>query len=224
MSGNVKKILALCLLLLVSDVIFAAESLFKVTLLRAAPGNLPVLIEQLKEENKALTRGRIIMRHSQGDHWDLMLLEPQEAGVVPGRHDYNGLVNFQDDFIVKSNDSWPALRKKAAASDLFHIEMFHAAVGKLPALLQQRQMENRYLTATQRKANSIFVTEFGSDVDCFTIGFHQDLQHFATDPDLPEAVFEQAAVAAGFKSRSTIGFRLRETILYHQDTLATNVR
>ena len=68
---------------------------------------------------------------------------------------------------------------------------------------------------------AIFETQFGSDTDVFTIVFYKDLKAFATDPDLPEAVFEKAAIDAGFKSRNDIGFYLRQFLVGHQDTLAT---
>ncbi len=210
-------------LLFACGVSFAAENLYKVTLLRASPGNLPILIEQLKQENQGLNNERVIMRHSQGDHWDLMLLAPTTKARAISKTDYNALVHFQHDFIASSGASWDSIKAKAEVSGLFHIEMFHAAQGRFEQLLQQRNMENQYLLATKRQANDIFITEFGSDVDCFTLGFYKDMQQFAASPDLDESVFEQAALAAGFKSRSDIGFLLREFIISHQDTLATRV-
>ena len=84
-------------------------------------------------------------------------------------------------------------------------------------------MENAYLTSTQRNANVIFETTFGSDVDSFTIGYYKDMPQFASMPDLPEQTFAKAATDAGFESRNTIGLYLRELILTHNDTLATRV-
>ena len=101
--------------------------------------------------------------------------------------------------------------------------MFHVANGKNQELLDQRRMENDYLTSTQRSANIIFKTTFGSDVDAFTIGFHKSIVSFATMPDLSDSVLEKAAVDAGFQSRGDIGLYLRSLIISHQDTLATKV-
>src|SRR5262245_55179971 len=46
------------------------EVLYKTTLLRAAPGRLLELVAAVKG------KAPWIFRHSQGDHWDLMLLAP----------------------------------------------------------------------------------------------------------------------------------------------------
>ena len=84
-------------------------------------------------------------------------------------------------------------------------------------------MENAYYNATEREGNIVFETTFGNDMDLFTIGFYKDLITFATDPDLPDEVFEKAATDAGFESRSSIGLYLRSLLATHNDTLATSV-
>lgn len=198
-----------------------AES-FQVTLLQAAPGNMPELITQVKQQRAAANGDLLIMRHSQGDHWDLMLMQPATLSTAQS-HDYSRLVHFQHDFLATSSVSWKEVQAIASESGLFHIEMFHAAAGKKEQLVKQRQMENAYYHATQRRGNDIFITAFGSDVDSFTIGYYRDLAHFASDPDLPAEQFEKAATDAGFTSRGDIGFYLRQLIISHHDTLATRV-
>ncbi len=199
-----------------------ASELYRITLLRAAPGNLPALIEQTKKYKHSVKGQLSIMRHSQGDQWDLMLFEP--AGKNPLQtQNFGDLADFQHSFLAESDTVWAQIKPQADVSNLFHIEMFHAVHGKSSELLKQRQMENKYLLATQRKANVIFKTTFGSDVDSFTIGYYKDLTAFAFMPDLPKEVFEKAATDAGFKARNDIGFYLRELILTHHDTLATRV-
>jgi hypothetical protein len=84
-------------------------------------------------------------------------------------------------------------------------------------------MENNYLVATQRPANLIFETVFGSDVDLFTLGIYPNLAAFAAEPELAPEVFEKAATDAGFRSRSDIGFYLRQFLVGHHDTLATQI-
>ena len=195
--------------------------LYRVTLLRSAPGGLASTINRAREYKMSVEGNVIIMRHSQGDHWDLMLLEP--AGDNPiNRLDWD--VAFQDDFLASSNWSWERVRDSAAVSGLFHIEMFQALPGKKDALLREREMENEYLEATGRNGNAIFVTRFGSDVDSFTVGFYPDMITYATDPDLSDEVYHKAATDAGFASRSDIGLFLRTLILGHNDTLASQVR
>lgn len=200
-----------------------AENLYRITLLRANPGLLPELIEVVRKQKASHNNEMVIMRHSQGDHWDLMLLSPVADNVI-SRFDYQQHVDFQHDFLASNPMNWKEVSKLSKDAGLFHIEMFQAARGQHKALLKERFMENEYLVATKRKANAVFVTQFGSDVDCFTIGFYPNLQAFAADPKLDEQVFEKAAKDAGFKSRSDIGFYLREFLVGHQDTLATQVR
>lgn len=200
----------------------SADELYRITLLRATPGSLATLIQQISEY-KAHHKGNVsIMRHSQGDHWDLMMLEP--AGKHPLKNrDFSTIADFQHSFLAKSKTSWNQIKLKADVSGLFHIEMFHALHGKAKELLKQREMENTYLTNTKRQPNFIFETTFGSDVDSFTIGYYKDMSQFASMPDLPDKVFSKAATDAGFKSRNDIGLYLRELIVSHHDTLATRV-
>lgn len=199
-----------------------ADQQYRVTLLRAAPGNLAQLIEKTSHYKAQQKNDVSIMRHSQGDHWDLMMLEP--AGKAPLKtQDFRAIADFQHSFLAKSRISWQQLKPKTTVSGLFHIEMFHAVHGKSQELLKQRAMENQYLTSTMRQANVIFETTFGSDVDSFTIGYYKDLTTFAHMPDLTNEVFSKAATNAGFKSRDDIGLYLRELIVSHHDTLATRV-
>ena len=220
----IKTLLIFTLLNLTIHSALASEaSLYQVSLLRAAPGQLPALIEQAKARKVQLKQQMLIMRHSQGDHWDLMLLMPA-THVLARPFSYQEKVDFQHDFLVTAAVDWPQIRAFADDAGLFHIEMFHAAKGAYAGLLHQRQMENNYLVATQRNANLVFETYFGSDVDMFTLGFYPDMQAFAAEPDLSDAVFEKAATDAGFKSRSDIGFYLRQFLVSHQDTLASQVK
>jgi len=216
-----KKLIVFLLLLLVSTYC-SSENYYQITLLRAAPGNLAQLINQAKEY-KTQKKGNIsIMRHSQGDHWDLMLLEPFKKNTYTSI-DFSSKADFQHEFIATSSVTWSEIKPMSDASGIFHIEMFHAVHGKSQELIKQRNMENKYLTLTKRRANIIFETSFGSDVDSFTIGYYKDMIAFASMPNLPSEVFSKAATDAGFKSRDDIGLYLRELILSHHDTIATQV-
>ncbi len=215
------KLIVITFALLLAPLAQAQES-YRVSLLRAAPGLLADLLEQVRQYKLDQQGQATIMRHSQGDHWDLMILEP--AGKSPLKHkQFSKVADFQHTFLAKSNSDWKTLKKLGETSGIFHIEMFHAMHGKSQELLKQRAMENKYLTTTQRQANVIFETTFGSDVDSFTIGYYPDLPAFASMPDLKAEVFAQAAIDAGFKSRDDIGLYLRALIVSHQDTLATRV-
>ena len=211
------------LLILIVTPIVHADSFYRITLLRAHPGQMPELIEDVKQQKRKQNDDMVIMRHSQGDHWDLMLVSPTQKNPIKS-HSYNNRVDFQHDFLARSDIGWASFKTTSKDTGLFHIEMFQAAKGQYDALLKQRFMENDYLEATQRNGNLVFETVFGSDVDLFTIGFYPDLKAFATDPDLKPEVFEKAAKDAGFKSRGDIGFYLRQFLVGHQDTLATQVK
>lgn len=199
-----------------------AQSLYRVTLLRAAPASFLPLLEETKKLRQQKNGDLIIMRHSQGDHWDIMLLDPAAKNPATELR-FTSDIAFQHTFLAQSTQSWKALRKSSEKHSLYHIEMFHAAPTKLFELIKQREMENAYYHATERDGNVIFTTTFGSDVDVFTVGFYKDFKTFATDPDLPADVYAKAATDAGFESRATIGIYLRTLMSSHKDTIATRV-
>jgi hypothetical protein len=197
------------------------ELLYRATLLRAAPGRLPDLV--------AAVKGRTpwIFRHSQGDHWDLMLLGPLgsysehfKGTVAPVASEE--LVAWQEDLFVRGPDL--AALPGFAEAGLLHIEMFHALAGKRAELLHQREMENAYLGATGQPQNAVFVRELGASWDAFTIGAYRSWRHYADAQDVPAGKDEAAARAAGFAGRSSIGPYLRTLIQDHHDTLAVPVR
>ncbi len=223
------------------------NTLYMVTTLRAAPGELAAMIEDLQGLASAgyyeMADRRIpwILRHSQGDHWDLMLVEPvgsypaffsearmnaaTQAAAAHGEtlSNINARTAFREE-VFAWGASPDILGEGFDTAGLYHIEMFNALPGRLDELVQQREMENAYLSATGQVPNWVFVSSIGSDVDTFTIGTHTSLQSFAATPDLPAETFEEAARDAGFESRGTIGFYLRSLISGHNDTLAVPVR
>lgn len=203
-----------------------------VTQYRAAPGKFPELLELVKSTDwDALETGApIFMRHSQGNHWDLMLLSApcRSSACVKSMQEFSTktkqLVDFEISFSAASKTTWADVKAQAGKAGLFHIEMFNAAAGKHAALQRQRRIENDYLARTGQTTNVIFDVQLGSDFDIFTIGFHESFESFAkAGPPSPEAA-EKAAVKAGFKNRADISFHLRELIVGHHDTLAVPVK
>ena len=194
------------------------DTLYRATLLRAAPGRLVELIAAVKG------KAPWIYRHSQGDHWDLMLLAPIDGSeaLKPPALAPEELVAWQEEELVRG----PGLAALPgfAEAGLAHIEMFHALAGKRAELLRQREMENAYLGATGQPQNAIFVRETGASWDLFTLGVYRNWRHYADAQDVPPEKDEAAARAAGFAARSAIGPYLRTLILDHHDTLATPVR
>ena len=221
--------------------------LYKTTLMRAAPGQLLELInilKQMKADGYYKKLGQdapYIMRHSQGDQWDLLLLQPMESyqvhfsakrsalnekhqnAVIKWKKAINANVIFKSDlFAYGPNVSLvgPAF----ADNDFYHVEMFSSLAGQHAPLIHERAMENDYLVRTKRKANMIFVGDAGNDFDNFTIGFHKSMQAFAVpNPTTPEET-EAAIVASGFPAGTDIGAYLRQFLNSHHDTLANAVR
>jgi hypothetical protein len=224
----------------------SGDYLYKVTSVRAAPGKLAALLDYyaaLKASGyyqKASARPPLIMRHSQGDHWDLLVVSPMEGwfdyysprrGELRAKADdaAKDILGRRADLVAFSEDVFaygPDIKDVAGAFDangFFHIEMFNAAPGKGGDLFRQRERENAYLAATGQVENMIFWVEAGGDVDVFTIGFHPSLEAFAAPSPASDDEKEAAAKAAGFKDRADISFYLRSLISGHHDTLATKV-
>lgn len=222
------------------------DYLYKVTTLRAAPGKLAELIDwyaAMKASGYYLAAGErtpILMRHSQGDQWDLLVITPMEGWYsyyMPRRGElrneaekkFRGLPGADDGLVAYAEDlfAWGPefadLTREIEGKQLFHIEMFAALAGKRGELYRQRRMENEYLASTGQAANMIFSVEAGGDVDVFTIGAHENLATFAAPAPASDEEKEAAAKAAGFKDRADISFLLRRLINSHHDTLATSV-
>jgi hypothetical protein len=213
-----------------------------VTLVQAAPGKLTELIDLNKTRfadlKSAGDEPPLSMRHSQGDHWDLMVLYPMESYT-----DY-----YQSERIAKrrradaktakqiANDvAWQEdlfaygpplaeLRKSFSDGGLFHVEMFISLPGMFADLYKEREMENAYSKAIHEPENFIFVRDQGAAWDLFTIGVFRDLKNYAQSADVPAKDQEAAAKAAGFQSPSDIGPYLRRFIREHHDTLAVAVK
>lgn len=232
-------ILALCA---ASTRAAAPSYLYKTTLVQAAPGRLLDLIELhkalLTEYRKAGDEQPLMMRHSQGDRWDLLLLIPMKSYadyysservskrqqiLRESQDKLDTLIAWQEDVFVYG----PPLadtQKAFASSAFFHVEMFDALSGKQHELFKEREMENVYVKALKRPENLIFVRDQGAAWDLFTIGTFRDLKHFAESAGIPEADQEAAAKAAGFEAANRIGPYLRTLISLHHDTLAVSVK
>ena len=218
--------------------------LYKVTLVQAAPGKLTDLIDLYKVQAAAYQavgdEAPLWMRHSQGDHWDLMILYPigtyaefyqaervakrrqaDPAGKLEGKIREN--IAWQEDLFAYGPPV-PDLRKAFANGAFFHVEMFIALPGKFAELYKEREMENAYARALKEPENFIFVRDQGAAWDIFTIGVFRDLKHYAESADVPAKDQEAAAKAAGFEAPSQIGPYLRRFIREHHDTLAVAVK
>jgi len=241
-----KKLLISVLIFFFSLPSFAQQQ-YKVTLLRAHPGDMLELIDVIKEDianHKNLDIERpYLLRHSQGDHWDLMLIYPIESiseyfsqektekraksSSIEKKYGdpFFDLVSFQEEAIVTGPDK-SIFTEWFEDYDYFHIEIFTALAGKQQELLEQRQDENIFYENIDHRPNFIFTRVFGPSWDIFTIGAYKDLKDFAGAGG-PEIGFEeqnQAAKDAGFEGINYIGSYLRSLLLKHHDTLANKVQ
>lgn len=241
------KTIPLLVLLIAIGSAFGQESrrtLYKAQLLRAAPGKLLSLIELFKNSTSTFEESGdtapFMIRHSQGDQWDLLLLYPMESygdfyaadrikRRTAAQAKQPGLTDQMLSYVVRQDEVFargPALdvvRKCFESNRFFHVEMFRALAGKHKELVQEREMENAYLKILHRPENLIFVRDQGAGWDSFTIGCYRDIKHFAESADLPADAEEKAAVQAGFEAANRIGTYLRTLILEHHDTLAVAV-
>ncbi len=226
------------------------QHLYRTLMLRAAPGELASLIEALQARmpvwQEASAVGPFLMRHSQGDQWDLLLLfhlgrgynqfysaaardARRAADLGSGESEVELWLRLLPKIAWREElDVWgpepEIVADRFEGAGFFHVEIFLALAGQRGELVRQREMENVYLAGIGREPNLIFTRAGGAPWDCYTIGFYRDIKHYAESADIPEPVREQAAVAAGFESSSRIGTYLRELIASHHDTLAVAVR
>ena len=234
-------LIVLCLFA-VSTKAAAPSYLYKTKLVQAAPGKLLDVIElyksSLADYRRAGDEQPLMMRHSQGDRWDLLLLIPMKSyadyytpervakrnEILKSNQDkLDALIAWQEDVFVYG-PSLDELQKAFASSAYFHVEMFDALAGRQSELYNEREMENTYLKALKRPENLIFVRDQGASWDLFTIGAYRDLKHFAESAGIPETDQEAAAKAAGFEAANRIGPYLRTLISLHHDTLAVSVK
>ncbi|MDJ0910655.1 MAG: hypothetical protein QNI99_15755 [Woeseiaceae bacterium] len=222
------------------------DYLYGVSTVRAAPGELSALLDWFEAwkatdfHEAAGLPEPLVMRHTQGDQWDLLVIKPMESWLAHFDEDatagrqaaadehaellsgYHELVAFHEDHFAYG-PPLSALQPAWDESDFFHVEMFYALPGLAGDLMEQRRMENEYLAATGQVPNFIFRRSSGSDVDVFTIGFHESLQSFAAPAPVTDEEKQNAARDAGFDGLADISFYMRSLISAHRDTLAVKV-
>lgn len=215
---------------------------YRVTLVQAAPGKLIDLIDLYKKEFAATIaagdEAPLWMRHSQGDHWDLMILQPMDDvsdffsreklakrndAVRPFTVGKRNDIAWQEDLYCFGPPTGE-LRKAFDGGGFFHVEMFVALASHFDDLDREREMENAYARGVHQPENFIFVRDSGAAWDLFTIGVFRDLKHYAESANLTPQQQDTAAKAAGFSSASDIGPYLRRFINTHHDTLAVAIK
>jgi hypothetical protein len=235
--------IVLLAVLLLSTQAAQAEYLYKMTMVRAAPGKLLELID-LFDKRMSLyeTSGDeapLRMRHAQGDQWDLLIMYPIEsfskyyaperveqrkkAAEASGlseeefRRLYYEHTSFHEDMIVKG-PPLQDLRKAFADAGYFHTEMFVALAGKRAELHKEREMENTYMKNLGQRPRFTLVQVEGAPWDIISLAFFRDEQEFTGRGDASPEQVDAAAKAAGFKGSKYIGPTMRSFVLYHRDT------
>lgn len=206
--------------------------LYRVLMLRAAPGELLTVIDLYRQHLPAYDAAHqprpFIMRHSQGDQWDLLLLFPLTADrVTAGDEAFVTQVEPHVAWREEVFAAGPPLAVVTAAlssGDFYHIEMHIALPGKQTALKREREMENAFERFLGRPEDQIFTRVAGAAWDIVTIGTFRDIKHYAESADIPAVRQDSAARAAGYTSADAIGPYLRTLISTHHDTLARAVR
>ncbi len=227
----------------------SGDYVYRTVFLRAAPGLLLELIEAVKRTLPTLAAAGdpppLLARHSQGDHWDLLIVQPvgtlaawygpdhaarwQAAEARTGfsstafRREVEPLVAWQQELFV-AGPPLETFEARNQDAGFYHIEVFLALAGQRDSLLRQRAMENVYLTGIGRPTNLIFRRVSGAEWDAYTIGYYRDLQHYAEPVTITAEREEQAALAAGFQNRNQIGSYLRRFLAGHHDTLLSRIR
>jgi len=218
-----------------------SQSNYKITLLRAAPGELLQLIDEVKKRTADYVKNDgdqpYTIRHSQGDQWDFMIYE--HIGSQQEYFEKSALLYqmftpvFGDSFydlvahhetIYSAGPNFIVVKNMFDSTGYYHVEMFNALPGRQAELLKQRQMENVDLEEIGRNPNLIFTVNEGANWDCFTLGGYRDIKHFAESADIPLEVEEKAAIKAGFKGVNDISPYLRSLIYRHHDTLGGKLK
>ena len=224
-------------------------ALYRAEFLQATPGRLLDLIDFLKGQNAAYDQAGesrpFLMRHSQGDRWDLMLLVPmgensatyfssdratrrERAGLSGARRDakIRELVAWHEELYVRG-PSLEDVKREYDASGFAHIEIFQALAGHFDALKNEREMEAAF-NANLGRAKLLYFERDpalgGAGWDMFTIDFYRDLQHYAQSSAFTPEAGDAAARKAGFEGSAMIGPTLRRHISTHHDTLAGTVK
>jgi hypothetical protein len=220
------------------------DYLYRFVIVQAAPGRLLDLIELYRSRMPVIAAGGdelpFVVRHSQGDHWDLCIIYPsgsfteyyskERVAKRSAAADASGLPNAEFAARFYSMVAWhedlyaegPPLEVFKAhirGAGLAHFEMLLALAGKREDLIRERQMENVFNRERGRGGTLIFVHDQGAAWDVVTLGVYRDWRHYGEQESIPAEVSAAAAKKAGFASPEAIGPYMRTLISTHRDTL-----
>ncbi|MGE5199469.1 MAG: hypothetical protein ACM3H9_07495 [Rhodospirillaceae bacterium] len=220
------------------------DYLYRFVIIQAAPGKLLDLIELYRSRMPVIAAGGdelpFVVRHSQGDHWDLCLIYPSgsfteyyspervakraaaaEASGLPNAEfakRFYSMVAWHEDLYAEG-PPLEVFRDHVRGFGLAHFEMLQALPGRRDDLIKERQMENVFNRERGRGGTLIFVHDQGAAWDVITLGVYRDWRHYGEQENIPAGVSADAAKKAGFASPDAIGPYMRTLISTHRDTL-----
>lgn len=218
--------------------------LYRFVIIQAAPGRLVDLIDLYKKRAPVVVAGGdelpYVVRHSQGDHWDLVVIYPsggftdyysrERIAKREAAADASGLSTAEFARLFYSMAAWhedlyvagppiEAFRAHVKEAGLLHFEMMRALPGKREALIEERRMENAFNRERGRGETLIFTHEQGAAWDVVTLAAYRNWRQYAESETIPPEVSEAAARKAGFTSADGVGPYMRTLISTHRDTL-----
>lgn len=226
-----------------------STELYRFVMIQAAPGKLMELIDLYRGRLPVIAAGGdelpLILRHAQGDRWDLLVIYPSgsfssyysperiakrekaaaDSGVSGAAfaQRFYDLVAWHEDVYVEGPPV-ATLRTQVKDAKLIHLEMLQALAGRRDALISERKMENAFNRERGRPETLIFTHEQGAAWDVITIDAYRDWRHYAESDGIPQQVNDAAARKAGFSNADAIGPYMRTLISSHHDTFATVIR
>lgn len=226
----------------------ASTELYRFVIVQAAPGRLADLIDLYTNRAQVIRAGGdelpFIVRHSQGDHWDLVIIYPSgnwsdyysreriarreaaanASGIGPAAfaEKFYSMISWHEDIYVQG-PPLEAFQAHVKDAGLLHFEMMQALPGKRDALIEERRMENAYNRGRNRGETLIFVHDQGAAWDVITLAAYRNWRHYAESETIPKEVSDEAARKAGFRSAADVPLYMRTLISTHRDTLGPPV-
>jgi hypothetical protein len=208
------------------------REVYHIEFVRAAPGKLPELLEAVKAGPHAPHSPRhFVFRHEQGDHWDLMILDPMGTGErveALNQPDLQSWLNRMRALQAWHTDTFASgpplavVRKSLAlgqerpgAPAIYEVGDYLAAAGhrdELDKLLSR-------LASGRPERSVIFEHLEGAAWDFVTVNRFDSWHDFADQQRESDA----RARKAGFANAATIALELRQHMASHHDTFVSRV-
>jgi hypothetical protein len=222
----------------------APRELYRFALIQAAPGKVLDLVSLVQRRAPVIAAGGdelpILIRHSQGDRWDLLVVYPSgsfsdyysrervakreaaanASGVSSAAFakQFYDLVAWHEDVYVEG-PPLPELRAYVKDARLAHLEMMQSLPGKRDELIHEREMESAFNIGRGLPRMLIFTHEQGAAWDVITLDAWRDWRQYGELQMIPADVSDAAAKKAGFASAREVSVYMRTLISTHHDTL-----